>query len=649
MNGAFVAVRALHFAAAMLAFGELVFAVTVAGTPWRRAVAASPQRRGGLARHVAVVTAFALVVSALSGAAWLVIEAGDMSGTALGRGLGVATFFTVLGQTAFGHVFIARAVLLAMLVVALAALSRATDDAASRRRTSVALIVAASYLATLAGAGHAAAAADGAVRIVHVGADALHLLAAGGWLGALPALVRCLAVSPSHSTTARLARRFSVLGIVCVGVLIASGIVNSLYLVGSFAALFGTPYGKLLVVKLALFAALLAIAAINRWRLTPHLADDDATARAALRRNAMVEIAGGIGIVTIVGALGTMVPGAHQSPVWPFDFALDFSAASLAESGNYLVAILLGVVAAVAVIITGVRRRAVHMRIGGSVALLGLAAASTALFAVPAFPTTYATSPVPYSADAVARGATRFAQDCASCHGADARGSGPAAAALAVKPPNLAEHALHHRPGNLFWWIAHGIPGTPMPAFSPRHSDRDIWELVQFLIARASAQSATSIGADVASRSMSRAPDFSYELPGQGQRTLSGERTPALIVLYSSESAARLAELASDHRLLHATLRVIAMPLPGTQASDGGNPLTRAIVNPDVPAVYATFAATAEHAHPMHAELLVDANGIVRARWIGVPVKDADRDAAIAAALAHLPAPARMPPMHHGH
>jgi copper resistance protein D len=43
------------------------------------------------------------------------------------------------------------------------------------------------------------------------------------------------------------------MGYVAVAVLIASGLINSWFLVGSFAALLGTLYGRLLLVKLSLF------------------------------------------------------------------------------------------------------------------------------------------------------------------------------------------------------------------------------------------------------------------------------------------------------------------------------------------------------------------------------------------------------------
>ncbi|HET8875876.1 MAG TPA: copper homeostasis membrane protein CopD [Casimicrobiaceae bacterium] len=651
MNVVFVACRAVHFGAAMLVFGELAFAVFVAPAEWRSAIAGELDRRRSLDRHVRAFTAWALAASAVSGIAWVALEASAMSGGGLMQVLADGTLAVVLRQTEFGHVFAVRAVLLVGVAATLAWLWRASTRTQSRLRAVIALGLAGLYLATLAGAGHAAAATEGVVRVVHLGADACHLLAAGGWIGALPALVHCFAHASSNAALAQLARRFSVLGIVCVAVLMASGVVNTLFLVGSFAALFGTAYGNLLVVKLALFAAMLVLAAINRSRLTPRLADGDASAGRALRRNAMLEITIGVVIVAIVGALGTMVPGAHQSPVWPFAFAFDFSPATRSpEASGALWASLLLALAAIALIIAGVYRKSFRLWIPGCVALVVCAAASTSILAVPAFPTTYASSPVPYAVDAVARGAARYASDCSSCHGAGGRGDGPAAAGLSARPANLAEHALHHPPGNLFWWIAHGIPGTPMPAFSPKLSDTQIWELVQFLVARASARSAQPLGPLVNGKSMSRAPDFTYELPGEEQRTLNGQRTPALIVLYSlPQSKPRLTQLASDHRIMHANLRVLAIPLPGSHPTDDANVPVDTIRDADVTAVYAMFAGTAGTSAAAHVELLVDATGIVRARWTGVPGTGTDRDAQITAAAQRLPEPSRMPAsMHHG-
>ena len=329
-------------------------------------------------------------------------------------------------------------------------LRRAAADAARRWHLRVALLVAALYLATLAATGHAAAASDGLVRLVHVGSDALHLLAAGAWLGALPPLIDGLATAGSPDAAARLAHRFSVLGIACVATLLVSGIVNSLFLVGSFAALFGTPYGQLLDLKIGLFAVMVVIAAVNRFALTPRLAADPG-ARRSLRRNAMAELALGIVVVGIVGALGTMVPAAHRTPVWPFAFTLDFSVSDLGTPAR--IALVAGSaigLAGIALILVGVRRRAWRLWLSGCTALLVSATPPLLAFSIPAYPTTYAGSPVPYAAGAVLRGAMLYARECSGCHGPEGHGDGPLAASLPIRPPDLALHAFHHPVGNLY-------------------------------------------------------------------------------------------------------------------------------------------------------------------------------------------------------
>jgi copper resistance protein D len=76
--------------------------------------------------------------------------------------------------------------------------------------------------------------------------------------------------------------------------------------------LFGTSYGRLLLVKIALFLIMLAIAAVNRTRLTPRLVAGGTAAGPALRQlraNALVEAVIGALILLIVAMLGTLPPG----------------------------------------------------------------------------------------------------------------------------------------------------------------------------------------------------------------------------------------------------------------------------------------------------------------------------------------------------
>jgi len=65
-------------------------------------------------------------------------------------------------------------------------------------------------------------------------------------------------------------------------------------------------------------------------------------------------------------------------------------------------------------------------------------------------------------------GAMLFRTHCASCHGADARGAGPAAAAMRTPPPDLTTFARRNFPSERVRQI---IDGRGIPARRPRHAD----------------------------------------------------------------------------------------------------------------------------------------------------------------------------------
>ncbi|MFI1826594.1 copper resistance CopC/CopD family protein [Streptomyces sp. NPDC020412] len=100
--------------------------------------------------------------------------------------------------------------------------------------------------------------------------DVLHLLAVAGWLGGLAALLTALHRAPSLDASA--VRKFSRVAFGCVVVLALTGLYQSWRQVGSWSALTGTDYGRLLIAKVVLVAALVAIARASR-RWTAQLAE----------------------------------------------------------------------------------------------------------------------------------------------------------------------------------------------------------------------------------------------------------------------------------------------------------------------------------------------------------------------------------------
>ena len=628
MAGLTAALRFVHFAAAIALAGELAFLLWVARPLRAEAHAAWRELRERRLR--AAVRWLALLLA--SGLAWLLVQAAVMSGAPLFE---EGTLVAALGGTLFGHVAIARLGLAAALGAALVLLRRAPA------RSEAVLIAAcwalsAGLLATLAATGHGAA-EQGADRAVHMAADAVHLLAAGTWLGALPALAFVLRQGAGIWFEAQVTRRFSALGIASVAALLATGAVNAWYTVGDLPALFGTDYGALLCAKLALFAAMLALALANRLHWTPRLAlaGESVLALSRLRRNALAEIALGLGVLGLVAALGVTVPALHAKIVWPFSHTLDPGA--LVRPREFVPALLFLAVLAGALAAFGAVRRRRGLAAGGAalcaLALLGLAG----LFVVPAHPTTYLEPPIPYSTASVLRGAPLYAGHCADCHGAYGYGDGPLADSLPKRPPNLAARLSARREGELLWSLENGVPGTSMPAFRGRIGEEAQWDILNFLRAQANVDAGRRMDASVERWRAVTAPDFTFQIGRGVQESLAQQRgrSIVLLVFYSlPQSLPRLRELASAKlaRLDRMGVRVVAVPLGAAVPRDAQGVDAKMLAEPDATlvAAYAMFTRTIAGpppAAPRHVEFLIDRQGYIRARsvepgrdrWITVP------------------------------
>ena len=294
-------IRAGHFAATLLASGTVFFAALVIG-PTRL-----PQNFSTLRTHMNILIWAGLALSALTGAMWLVWLAANILGELLAEVCLHGGAWSVLADTRFGWICCLRlvfAVVLGLLVL----------DPAQRAWP---IAVAAAFLALPAFASHAGA-TPGPRGDVHVVSDAVHLLSAGGWLGGLPAFVLLLWTARRrqkpgwYDFTITVTRRFSWIAATSVGALLATGILNSWNLLGGPRDLWTTDYGRLIGFKIALLAAMVGFATVNKFHLTPRL-----PARAALRnlqRNSLAEIGIGLCVLVLVGYLGRLQPTAHVHP-----------------------------------------------------------------------------------------------------------------------------------------------------------------------------------------------------------------------------------------------------------------------------------------------------------------------------------------------
>jgi copper resistance protein D len=304
-------VRAVHFAATIVAAGALVFEVIVAAPAFAIAAGITePAVKRWRKRWTWLIWA-SLAVAALSGAIWLVLLAGDIYAAPIAEVWRDGGIWTVATETRFGEVSLARLAAAALLAAALPITTR--KPARSPWRAG-ALVLALIILIGPAWTGHAGA-TPGVAGEFPLAADALHLLAAGAWLGGLLPLAMLLAIAGQQkeqrwaTVTATVVQRFSVVGVISVGTLLASGIANSCYQVGTLNNLFATAYGQLVLIKIALFAAMIALACVNRFYLTPRLASAGAVRR--LRHTTLAETGLGFAAVAVVGFLGAMAPASH--------------------------------------------------------------------------------------------------------------------------------------------------------------------------------------------------------------------------------------------------------------------------------------------------------------------------------------------------
>jgi len=156
--------------------------------------------------------------------------------------------------------------------------------------------------------------------LLRLTAGIAHLLAAGGWVGAIAVLLFLLVRHGRPATGAGLHTLWQILhafarpGTVFVAILVVTGVLHYGDLVDwDVTPLFHTGHGNLMLLKLALFVAMLGLAALHRWRLVPRLEREcQATPRPhaaqSLRRSMSIEAMIATLILASVAVLGTLNP-----------------------------------------------------------------------------------------------------------------------------------------------------------------------------------------------------------------------------------------------------------------------------------------------------------------------------------------------------
>lgn len=230
------------------------------------------------------------VLAAAAGAAHIVMTAGSMSGEAAGMWDG--SLIRMVWQAGEGRALEIRAIGLS-----LAALAMLVDLPAAWG-----LLGAAIAATSFAWTGHAQALSPRALPVLLLGA---HLLGVAFWLGALAPLSWVV----REGTVARIAavaERFSAVAVFAVAGLVLVAAPLLWLLLGGFAELWRSSYGRGIALKLAVVAGLLSLAAFNKLRLTPRLRAGDAKAVRSLRTSIRLEMWLGVMVLAVTATLTTI-------------------------------------------------------------------------------------------------------------------------------------------------------------------------------------------------------------------------------------------------------------------------------------------------------------------------------------------------------
>jgi putative copper resistance protein D len=271
--------RFLQFAVAMLLWGGCI-------------LRAGPQRAFG-PRAVRL----AALVNLLAALGWLAAEAA-LAGDGPQDAVNPDVLWALLTASRFGHAWLVHLALAAALVLA---------SLCDWPRTVAAC--AGLNLASLALTGHAVLPV-GPLGVVHQALSALHLLAAGFWVGGLVVILPGLTPATLTEKSAQILRRFSRWGHLAVALVFATGLAKSVLILaarGRFDPAWD--YLTLLLIKVAAVVLMLGLALINRYRFVPRLATADrALALRHLRHGTLAELALVVAVLALVSVFATLSP-----------------------------------------------------------------------------------------------------------------------------------------------------------------------------------------------------------------------------------------------------------------------------------------------------------------------------------------------------
>ena len=184
--------------------------------------------------------------------------------------------------------------------------------------------------------------------------DGAHVLAAGAWVGGLVQLLlatrltRKVPLPAQGELNLHLVLNFSLVGAIALGLLLMSGGYLAWQHIGSWEALFKTPYGQALLAKVGLAVPALAAASLNLLLIRPRLEAARSlpeAGQAVLHRRfgrlVLIESGFTLAVIGVTGLLGELQPGrdalllAEQSQVRVSQPADDLNVTLTVEPGQW--------------------------------------------------------------------------------------------------------------------------------------------------------------------------------------------------------------------------------------------------------------------------------------------------------------------------
>lgn len=292
----FIVARWLSFISLFVVIGVVVFRFVVLRRASPNNDDAFTQVASTNAATMGMVASLGVIISALLK---LARESADMRDIA---------FSALLFGSTWGWSLLLQLAAAAAAAVAFRGVHR-PGEPKRRGAWRIALVSVTALAVTPSLAGHAIA--DN-LAIVAVPIDLIHFVAGAAWLGTL-AVVVIVGISATLKTpdatrpgarTATLVNAFSPLALMCGAMVIATGLISSVLQLPRVDALWTTPYGAALVLKLFFVTMLFGAGAWNWRRMKPRLTGDDAIV--PLRSMASLELLLGtvvLGITAVLVAL----------------------------------------------------------------------------------------------------------------------------------------------------------------------------------------------------------------------------------------------------------------------------------------------------------------------------------------------------------